>query len=85
VQQALPHIEGEGLGVGRVAMHAIDLTNHETDYLKQLLEAAHKELQHELHHASNQEFKEGLKRQLDLNEKLRARMEEKLPVPAQAR
>ena len=63
-------------------MHSIDLTNHETEYLKQLLEAAHKELQHEIHHARNQEFKDGLKRQLNLNEKLRERMEEKLLVPA---
>jgi hypothetical protein len=63
-------------------MHAIELTNHETEYLRQLLEAAHKQLQHEIHHARNQEFKDGLRRQLDLNEKLRERMEEKLLVPA---
>jgi hypothetical protein len=50
-------------------MH-IELTTHESDYLKHLLDAARKSLMHELHHAQSHEFKEALKHQLDLNEGL---------------
>jgi mevalonate kinase len=50
-------------------MH-IELTTNETDYLRTILEAARKELTHEIHHAHKQDFKESLKRQLELNEKV---------------
>ncbi len=53
----------------------IDLTGHETDYLRMLLETARKELLHELHHAAKQDFKDGLKKQLDVNEKLLKKVE----------
>jgi hypothetical protein len=48
----------------------IDLTAHESDYLKHLLDTARKSLMHELHHTHGHEFKEALKLQLDLNDKL---------------
>jgi hypothetical protein len=48
----------------------IDLTAHESDYLKHLLDTARKSLLHELHHTHGHEFKEALKLQLDLNDKL---------------
>ena len=50
-------------------MH-IELTIHESDYLKHLLDTARKSLLHELHHTHGHEFKDALKHQLDLNEKL---------------
>jgi len=50
-------------------MH-IELTTHESDYLKHLLDTARKSLMHELHHAQSHEFKAALKLQLELNEKL---------------
>ena len=55
-------------------MH-VDLTAHEMDYLRTVLESARKELLHELHHAAKQHFKDGLKRQLDVNEKLLKKVE----------
>jgi hypothetical protein len=48
----------------------IDLTAHESDYLKHLLDTARKSLLHELHHTHGHEFKEALKLQLDLNDNL---------------
>ena len=53
----------------------VDLTNEEREYLRKLLSTAHKELLHELHHAAKQDFKESLKRELELNEKVSARLE----------
>jgi hypothetical protein len=48
----------------------IDMTPHESDYLKHLLDTARKSLLHELHHTHGHEFKEALKIQLELNESL---------------
>ena len=48
----------------------IELTTHECEYLKHLLDNARKELHHELHHARAIEFKDVLKQQIDLNESL---------------
>ncbi len=53
----------------------IDLTNHECEYLKHLLDNARKELLHELHHARAIEFKDVLKHQLDLNASLLLKIE----------
>ena len=50
-------------------MH-IELTVHESDYLKHLLDTARKSLLHELHHTHGHDFKAALKHQLDLNEML---------------
>jgi len=60
----------------------IELTSHELDYLKHLLDAARRTLLHELHHAHGLEFKDALKHQLELNETLVRKIE---PVPAALR
>lgn len=62
-------------------MH-IELTIHESDYLKHLLDSARKALLHELHHTHGHEFKDALKLQLELNEKLVRKIE---PVPVAVR
>lgn len=53
----------------------IEVTSPEIDYLRTILEAARNELLHELHHAAKQDFKESLKRQLEMNEKLLKKVE----------
>jgi len=52
-----------------------DLSNEDREYLRKLLAAAHKELLHELHHAAKQDFKEGLKREIEVNERVFAKLE----------
>jgi uncharacterized membrane protein len=52
-----------------------DLSNEDREYLRKLLSAAQKELLHELHHAAKQDFKESLKRELELNERVFAKLE----------
>ncbi len=56
----------------------IDLTPHESDYLKHLLDTARKSLLHELHHTHGHEFKDALKQQLDLNEALVQKVQQTL-------
>jgi len=53
----------------------IELTTHESEYLKHLLDNARKELLHELHHVHAHEFKDVLKHQLDLNGSLVLKIE----------
>jgi len=53
----------------------IDLTFEDMEYLRKLVDSAHKELLHELHHVAKQDFKEQLKKELDLNEKVFAKLE----------
>ncbi|MGA7990843.1 MAG: hypothetical protein WCC53_05370 [Thermoanaerobaculia bacterium] len=55
----------------------IDLTVPECEYLKHLLDSARKELLHELHHTHGHEFKDTLKHQLDLNEKVSQKIDPK--------
>lgn len=59
----------------------IELTLHESDYIKHLLDTARRALLHELRHIHGDEFKDALAHQLELNEKLVRKME---PVPANA-
>ena len=56
-----------------------DLSHEEREYLRKLVSAAYKELLHELHHAARQDFKENLKREIELNEKVSGKLER---VPA---
>jgi hypothetical protein len=56
-----------------------DLSHEEREYLRKLVSAAHKELLHELHHAAKQDFKESLKREIELNELVFGKLER---VPA---
>jgi len=56
-------------------MTMFDLLNEEREYLCKLVETAHRELLHELHHAAKQDFKESLKREIELNETVSAKLE----------
>lgn len=47
----------------------------EQQYLLLLLQRRHAELLHELHHAATRRFKEGLKAEIELTEKLMAALE----------
>ena len=51
------------------------LTDQERDYLIKLLGKRHDELLHELHHAATREYKEGLRREIDLTEALQGKLE----------
>ena len=52
----------------------LDITNEERDYLLEILEARREELLHELHHTDTLDFKEMLKRKVELVEGLRSRL-----------
>jgi hypothetical protein len=47
------------------------LTEQQVDYLLKLLDKRYTELLHELHHAATNEYKAGLKREIELTEKLK--------------
>ena len=47
-----------------------DFTNDERRYLVSLLEAAHTQLIHELHHTDSREFQRALREQISINEQL---------------
>jgi hypothetical protein len=51
------------------------LDEEEQDYMLHLLQRRHAELLHELHHAASRRFKEGLKAEIELTEKLMAALE----------
>jgi hypothetical protein len=53
----------------------IDLTSRENEYLKHVLDTARQALLHALRHTHGQEFKDALKHQLDLNEKVLQKVE----------
>jgi hypothetical protein len=46
----------------------LDITNEERDYLLEILDARREELIHELHHTDTLDFKEMLKREVELVE-----------------
>ena len=51
------------------------LNEEEREYMLSLLQRRHAELLHELHHAATRRFKEGLKAEMELTEKLMAALE----------
>ncbi|GEM_PF-2442388 len=53
----------------------IDLTSRENEYLKHVLDASRKSLLHALRHKHGHDFKDALKNQLDLNEKVLQKVE----------
>lgn len=53
---------------------ASELSAHERDYLSKLLAKRHDELLHELHRAATREYKEGLRREIDLTEALQGKL-----------
>ena len=52
----------------------LDITDEERDYLLEILDARREELIHELHHTDTLDFKERLRRNVDLLESLRSRL-----------
>lgn len=58
----------------RGCFQVLDLTNEEQLYLRELVAKAHAELLHELHHSSTGEFKDRLRREIALNERLAQRI-----------
>jgi hypothetical protein len=52
-----------------------DITEQEREYLRELLEARHSELLHELHHTDARDFKDMLKRKVELVEGLKSKFE----------
>ncbi len=53
----------------------LDITDQERDYLRELLEAKRSEILHELHHTDTLDFKEMLRRRVELIEGLRSKVE----------
>ena len=52
----------------------LDITDEERDYLLEILDARREELIHELHHTDTLDFKEMLKRKVDLVEAVRSKL-----------
>ncbi len=53
----------------------LDITEQERDYLLELLEAKRSDMLHELHHTDTLDFKEMLRRRVELVEGLRSKVE----------
>jgi hypothetical protein len=53
----------------------LELTKQEKDYLRELLESAHGELIHEIHHTDTADYEELLKQKVALVEGLKAKVE----------
>jgi len=52
-----------------------ELTGEESKYLATLAEKRHAELLHELHHAATRAYKDGLKQEIELTERVKAKLE----------
>jgi hypothetical protein len=57
-----------------VASVSLDLSKDEKQYLSNLLHRRHDDLLHELHHAFTREYKDGLKREIELTDELRQKL-----------
>jgi len=53
-----------------------ELTTEERDYVSQLLKTAHDQMLHELHHTDTRSYEEGLKRRLEINERVTKKLAE---------
>jgi hypothetical protein len=51
-------------------IHVVDLTSEETRYLVNVLSQARKDLLREIHHAATHDFRDRLRRELEMNERL---------------
>lgn len=60
----------------------IRLTDQESAYLLELLEAAQAKVLHELHHTDTRDFKELLKERADIIEGLRVKLKDEQPNSA---
>ena len=54
----------------------VELTEHELQYLAEVLETAHRELLQELHYTATVDYKELLRQRAELNEQLVAKLRE---------
>ncbi len=52
----------------------VELSSDEVRYLEGLLSSARKDLLHEIHHAATHEYKEWLRKELAVNERVTARL-----------
>jgi hypothetical protein len=52
----------------------INITDPEREFLVELLETRHKSMLHELHHTDTDDYKQLLKHQIDLLEKVRDKL-----------
>lgn len=50
----------------------IEMRDQDREYLTQLIQKRHDELLHELHHAVARDFKNGLRQEIELTERLKA-------------
>jgi len=57
-----------------------DVTGEERDYLVDVLEHAHTELLHELHHTDNRKFRQMLRKLLHVNEDVTRRIRSTAPA-----
>jgi hypothetical protein len=55
-------------------VHVVDLTSDEIRYLESVLSRSRKDLLHEIHHAATHDYKDWLKRELEINERLTAKL-----------
>ena len=53
----------------------LDITDAERDYLLELLETKRSDMLHELHHTDTLDYKEMLRRRVELVERLRSKVE----------
>jgi len=53
----------------------LDITEQEREYLLEILEARHAEMLHELHHTDTRDFKEMLRRKVEMVEGLKSKIE----------
>jgi len=52
-----------------------ELPSDERDYLSEILREAHTQLLHQMHHASTHSYRSLLREQVDLNERLLAKLD----------
>ena len=55
----------------------VDLTSDEIRYLESILSKSRKDLLHEIHHAATHDYKEWLRKELEVNERLTATLQAK--------
>lgn len=54
-----------------------EFDEREREYLQTILLAAHTQLLHELHHSDSADFKQQLRRQIELNERITLKVRER--------
>ncbi|HQR46923.1 MAG TPA: hypothetical protein PK598_13045 [Thermoanaerobaculia bacterium] len=65
-------------------VHVVDLTSDEIRYLEAILSRARKDLLHEIHHAATHDYKEWLRGELAVNERLSGKLLPAMPAKKSA-